>query len=428
MKKGSTSGGARSLGLLALGCLILASVQPAAAQFCAGDCTNSGTVEVNELVLGVNIALGSGPLDRCLSFDINRSGRVEVNELVAAVNNLLRGCPTVSASPTPTPTTMTGSPTPAATLNAARMAGATTVLVNSLGAVPALIAAVANGIEFGDPGGAAAGIDGGTAAAACAAGGTATRTGNLFPGFNLNITLNNCRLPTADGFVTFIGQVVQSGFSITFNDGGSGPLLVRYEDTQGNPTLTLSADLTAMVSGIPGLGGACEITSLTIVINGTIGAMTSDGVETSMGLTNTTVAVTNISLFSESCVPLRYRLTFNGNAALSNEAGSPVNVVFNAMIVDVDDSVDPATFQLSGGISSPCLGGAATISTQQALTVLDDEVCPRAGALTATSGGRTVHIFYRANQNVEVDVDGDNVVDPPTYPQCQDPRLYQCLA
>jgi hypothetical protein len=429
MKKGATGRGARSLGLLAVGCLVLASVQPATAQNCAGDCDSSGSVRVNELVLGVTIALqGSDPgAEYCGGLDTNNSRLVEVNELVAAVNNLLRGCPTVSASPTPTPTTMTGSPTPGGGLNAARMAGASTVLVNSLGAVPALIAAVANGIEFGDPAGAAVGIDGGTAAAACAAGGTATRTGNLFPGFNLHITLNNCRLPTADGFVTFIGEVMQSGFSITFS-GPNGSLLVRYEDTQGNPTLTLSADLTAMVSGIPGLGGACEITSLTIVLNGTMGAETSDGVQSAMGLTNTTVAVTNISLFSEACVPLRYRLTFNGNAVLSNLAGSPVNVMFNAMIVDVDDSVDPATFQLSGGISSTCLGGAATISTQQALTVRDDEVCPRAGALTATSGGRVVHIFYRANQNVEIDVDGDDVVDPPTYPQCQDPRLYQCLA
>lgn len=430
MKKGATGRRARSLGLLALGCLVLASVQPATAQNCAGDCDSSGSVRVNELVLGVTIALeGSDPgAEYCGALDTNSSRLVEVNELVAAVNNLLRGCPTVSGSPTPTPTSTPASPTPGATLNAARVAGATTVLVNSLGAIPALIAAVANGIELGDGVGAGQGDDGGVAAAACAGGGTATRTGNLFPGFNLHITLNNCRLPTADGFVTFIGDIAQSGFTITFSDGAAGPLLVRYEDSQGNPTLTLSADLTAMVSGIPGLGGACEITSLTIVINGAITATTAGGASSSMGLTDTTVAVTNITQFSESCVPLRYRLTFTGNASLSSTVGSPVDVTFNALVVDVDDSVDPATFQVSGGISSPCLGGAATISTQQALTVRDDEVCPRAGALTATSAGKTVHIFYRANQNVELDVDGDNVVDPPTYPQCQDPRLYQCLA
>jgi hypothetical protein len=59
---------------------------------CIGDCDGSDTVSVNELVLGVNIALARAALAACPAFDQNDSQGVEVNELVAAVNRALRGC------------------------------------------------------------------------------------------------------------------------------------------------------------------------------------------------------------------------------------------------------------------------------------------------------------------------------------------------
>ena len=52
-----------------------------------------GTVVVNELVVGVNMALGNTPGQQCPAFDVNADGRVAVNELVAAVANALSGCP-----------------------------------------------------------------------------------------------------------------------------------------------------------------------------------------------------------------------------------------------------------------------------------------------------------------------------------------------
>lgn len=64
---------------------------------CVGDCDASGAVAVNELVLGVNIALERADLSACPVFDADAGGSVGVNELVQGVNNALRGCPT----PTP---------------------------------------------------------------------------------------------------------------------------------------------------------------------------------------------------------------------------------------------------------------------------------------------------------------------------------------
>jgi len=50
-------------------------------------------VVINELIIGVSIALGSQPLDRCPAFDASGNGIVEINELILAVNNALSGCP-----------------------------------------------------------------------------------------------------------------------------------------------------------------------------------------------------------------------------------------------------------------------------------------------------------------------------------------------
>jgi len=71
--------------LLALGAAVQAQ--------CVGDCDDSGDVVVSELITGINIALGSAPVESCPSFDSNGSGDVTVDELVTAINNALTGCP-----------------------------------------------------------------------------------------------------------------------------------------------------------------------------------------------------------------------------------------------------------------------------------------------------------------------------------------------
>jgi len=60
---------------------------------CPGDCNADGLVTVDELVKGVNIALGILPLDDCAAFDTDGSGTVTVDELIKGVNAALTGCP-----------------------------------------------------------------------------------------------------------------------------------------------------------------------------------------------------------------------------------------------------------------------------------------------------------------------------------------------
>jgi hypothetical protein len=60
---------------------------------CAGDCDGDLSVELSELVLGVNVALGQSPVALCGRIDGDRSGQVTVDELLEGVASTMRSCP-----------------------------------------------------------------------------------------------------------------------------------------------------------------------------------------------------------------------------------------------------------------------------------------------------------------------------------------------
>jgi hypothetical protein len=59
---------------------------------CVGDCSGDGTIAVNEVITGVNIALGNALLSICPAFDRDGDGMVGINELIASVGGVLDGC------------------------------------------------------------------------------------------------------------------------------------------------------------------------------------------------------------------------------------------------------------------------------------------------------------------------------------------------
>lgn len=83
----------------------IASCTPASS--CVGDCGGDGAVTVDEVITGVNIALGSSPLSSCGAFDSNADAAVTVDEILTGVNNALNGCRsgTLNASVAITPPT-----------------------------------------------------------------------------------------------------------------------------------------------------------------------------------------------------------------------------------------------------------------------------------------------------------------------------------
>lgn len=58
---------------------------------CTGDCDGNDMVAIDELVLGVNIVLGPQLVDACPAF-ANSQGTVDVAQLIEGVNNALKGC------------------------------------------------------------------------------------------------------------------------------------------------------------------------------------------------------------------------------------------------------------------------------------------------------------------------------------------------
>jgi hypothetical protein len=59
---------------------------------CVGDCDHDRMVSISELILAVDISLGSAPSSACPAVDRNGDGIVTIDELIAAVGNALGGC------------------------------------------------------------------------------------------------------------------------------------------------------------------------------------------------------------------------------------------------------------------------------------------------------------------------------------------------
>lgn len=71
----------------------VAVAEPPPPPACPGDCDGSGDVSINELLLGVNILVGSAAPGQCPAMDANADGTIAVNELIQAVNVALAACP-----------------------------------------------------------------------------------------------------------------------------------------------------------------------------------------------------------------------------------------------------------------------------------------------------------------------------------------------
>lgn len=65
--------------------------------FCVGDCNRDLAVSLDELILGVNMALRGRVLFSCRGFDPNTDAVITVDELIEGVDSTLHGCPQTQA-------------------------------------------------------------------------------------------------------------------------------------------------------------------------------------------------------------------------------------------------------------------------------------------------------------------------------------------
>jgi len=72
-----------------------ATASPASSPACVGDCNGDGTVSVDEVLVQVNVGLGSAQLAACMSGDANHDAQITIEEMLQAINNALNGCTTM---------------------------------------------------------------------------------------------------------------------------------------------------------------------------------------------------------------------------------------------------------------------------------------------------------------------------------------------
>jgi hypothetical protein len=90
--------------IVVLVCLVLvhpSKLHAGAGSDCLGDCGDDGVVTVDEVILLVNVALGSAPLTACPLPGL-AAVLPTIDHLIGAVNNLVDGCPPPVPTPTPT--------------------------------------------------------------------------------------------------------------------------------------------------------------------------------------------------------------------------------------------------------------------------------------------------------------------------------------
>lgn len=95
--------------------MLLLTLTTGAQAQCVGDCDSSEAVTVDEVLIGVNLALGVGSVGQCPSFDSSGDGAVTVDEVLTAVRLALEGCPAVPTATPTRPATPTVTPTAAPT-------------------------------------------------------------------------------------------------------------------------------------------------------------------------------------------------------------------------------------------------------------------------------------------------------------------------
>jgi hypothetical protein len=80
------------LPLCVTGVAVVLFTGAALGQGCPGDCDDNDSVNVNEVVKSINIALGTMDMAECANVDMNSDERVAIEEVIGAVESSLQGC------------------------------------------------------------------------------------------------------------------------------------------------------------------------------------------------------------------------------------------------------------------------------------------------------------------------------------------------
>ncbi len=403
----------------------------------AFDC--AGLVSVAAAPTPTATATAVGPTASATSPPPTATATVPVGSTVTSTASRTASPPATSTAPatanSPTvPPTATRTSTSGPTVPPEALAGTGVQIANGMNAIPAVITALVGGIEFGDalvfdPDAQLSGV--GSPAGACPLGGSASRAcSSGVGGGTLAIDFDACRVATASGSVTIDalpptdpavslrGAVCIANLPLPPWNATIG-VSAAFRNAQSAPLLTATAQLTGTIS--PTLGGSCGATAATLALTGTIRSQFGDGSAVALTFANTAVLVT-IMQFNADCVPVRYRMTFNGPATMSVELAvpaltsgtvgdQPTALVFDDFVVDQNASGTPTQTFLSGDVGVACAASTLSFDTVQLLAQAVGQPCPQAGILRITVGATVTNIIYQPTGDIGIDVDDDGFAD-----------------
>ncbi|MBX3026464.1 hypothetical protein KF840_16270 [bacterium] len=368
------------------------------------------------------------------------------------------GTATAEATPTAMPTdtataSFTPTPTPTRVPSGEPIAGRAAFISTGLGSLQSLVAAVA--IAATNTGGvlaSAEAIGPPIVARECPINGATTQScGESGAGedktLHLVLGADNCVVPGPLG-----GRSELAG-SITIDSTPDGAnecspprfaggaydvpdLMAVLHDASNDIVLTASGDLDGTLN-LTG-ASACLAAAFSFSVNGTLSTMLPDGTAIKVQFLDTAVTMDHIT-YSADCVPLKYSLTFTGDAVFTPmqeallEVSAPLisgvatddgfAVTFTDFVLTQDATTSPVAVTMAGTLASPCFGGELRLDTPTPLAVVAGELCPSAGEIAVTGSDD-------ARSTVGYGIGGVTVTPEEgtatSYPSCLAPALSMC--
>jgi len=320
--------------------------------------------------------------------------------------------------------------------------GAIVAIITNDGA-PALTFGTDHGVGFGLP----PGVD------QCPISGTTSKdcTGPTSGALTIALGADQCVVAgPSGGTAEFNGSITLNAAPSILNKCGKPPrfvngayaapdLSVHFRGPSDEPVLDVTAELNgnfSLTTTVP--VPACLITSLTLSLNGPLASTQPDGSGVRVGFEGAQVVIDQI-MFNADCVPLQYRLTFNGNATFTPlpptapllvalnglPSENQFAVIFSNFVLKQNATTDPLTVEMSGGLTSDCFGGLVGIQTFAPVAVAAGQICPTAGQLNVTGTGMTMATVVYQDGMVQVTPSGGQAMG---YSSCLAPELLMCPA
>jgi len=415
---------------------------PSSVSGCMGDCNGDGVVTVDEIITGVDIALGDVELFACDVMDDNGDDAVTVDEILAAVNNALDGCPPPENTPTPSPAPPTSTPTrtptgatvtPSPTTSpgggtpsiGTRAAGTIESTTSAFLVIPNLLSALLGHLPGAGSGSGATTI---TIPFTCNSGGgtvVCTQPGFYTGAPTFTVTLNNCQVTGSTGTLTFDGTLSATGqdsdscVSIPTNVALSIPSLTVQTPTGTATFSNFSAGVSLSCSA-----GSCSCRYDTVDLQQLTGTITVAGTNTNSTITfgaGSSIVIT-VDTYTH-CVPTVYDMEVNGNITLTTN-GNTFPAIYDAYTIHDDASSGHDMVEVSGAVTSGCFGDTVIFSTSTDIAL--GNPCPSAGVVYvyATTSGNTDTITY-SSSGVHIDFGAGGSKD---FTTCLDSQLFICPA